>query len=200
MPIFGSSKAPAEKFWKWFVKNESRLLSMAGEPLVLEAGDRVRKGFPGVMLEVGPETQRPRELLISADGLRENVSKVEEIADAAPALANWTITRFRRAHEGYGESELQFGPVSLGKETVRAKLTRMEDGRPDVDLYLEGYNPDSEQAQVYHGAAFILLDMAIGEYNVICLVGEIRFHPLADAPDDSIAWGDFATRFNEMIG
>lgn len=199
MPLF-SRKPPAEQFWIWFVNNESRLLDLPGEPLVLEAGKRIRKSFPGIMFEVGSNDQRPRELIISADGISENVSAVEEIADAAPTLDSWTITRFRRPHEGYAESELTFGPVKLGKGTVRAKLTRMQDGRPDVDLYMQGFNPDAPNAQVYQGAAFILLDMAIGEYNVICLVGAIRFHALEAAPDDSIEWADFAERFNDMIG
>ena len=199
MPLF-SRKPPAEQFWSWFVKNESRLLDLPGEPLVLEAGNRIRKSFPGIMFEVGPADQRPRELIISADGISENVSAVEAIADAAPPLDAWTITRFRPPHDGYAKSMLHFGPVSLGKDTIRTKLTRKQDGRPDVDLYLQGFDADAPEAQIYQGAAFILLDKALGEYNVICLVGEVRFHPLEAAPDDLIEWADFAERFNEMIG
>ena len=178
-------------FWTWFQRSD--LLDLDGEELIKRVSPKLRKVKDSLVLEVGPPDQRPRELIFSADGLRENVDSIELLVDAAPDQTEWTFTRFRPPLPNFADMRLNFGGQDCCAGDLKF-LAYTYENEPTIDLavfaqwYDETGPPD--------GAMFIMLDMALGEYNVMCGIGEIRVYPLESAPDEAHAWSDLGELFS----
>jgi hypothetical protein len=80
--LYRKKTTPHQDFWVWFQK--SRFLSTDGQQAVEKLGKRANTIHDSIVFEIGPPDQRPHELIMSADGIREAVEHVEALADAAP--------------------------------------------------------------------------------------------------------------------
>ena len=190
--LFRKKTTPHQDFWTWFQK--SRFLSTDGQQVVEQLGKRAKSIHECIVFEIGPPDQRPRELIISADGIREAVEHVEALADAAPPMEDWTITRFRPRLARFQDMQLNFGEVTAKAENMRF-IARRDDALVDVAIFADWYDDPRRQPD---GPAFIMLDMALGEYDVMCRVGHIEMYPLADAPDDVQPWADLRDTFDRL--
>ena len=174
-------------FWSWFQARQRKLLRIEGDRFVALLGEQLGKVAEGLVCEVGPVDERPREFILSADGIRSLVDTVDALADAAPPMPEWQITRFRPPLERFTDFRLEYGPVTANAADVRFTATPAGP-RMDLTLYAawrteaDGDRPD--------GPAFIMLDMALGEYDVMCRVGVIDLLPLAAAPPDARPWAE----------
>ncbi len=177
-----SPNAPSSResrFWDWFQKNSDQLfhLDIDQPGLLDELSAQLNRVYKGLTFELGPVEGGKREFIISADGIRERFPAVRRLVDAAPALPDWTIVAFRPPKDL--DLVVQVGAYRLGADDVWfASL-------PDRDhvglaLYLRGFTKQNEP--VLAQAAFILLDSALGEYDVETRVGKIELHPLPEDP------------------
>ena len=166
-----STSAEAE-FWGWFQSNAPALLEVqtGGEPVCEVLMQQLHRIAPELTFQFGPVTDGRREFVISADGIRDAFPAVEALAGAAPALAQWTITRFRPGLPG--PHRLKVGGIEVHSKDV---LLRAEpDGdRIGLTVAVPGLVPTREQR--WEQAGFILLDMALGEYLVETRIGYIEF-------------------------
>lgn len=190
---------PEAEFWEWFVANEAELLDADGYRFVELIGPRISACHDGLAFEVGAETQRPREFVISADGIPEVAGHVEALCDAAPEFEAWRITRFRPPAPDYAEQRVSYGDVELSAESIRVLLLASEKSAVDLALYVDGWTEESVDRGHLEGATYILLDQAIGEYNVMFLVGYIDWHPLSEAHEASFPFDELAARFADAV-
>ena len=104
---------------------------------------------------------------------------VENLVSAAPDVPNWKIIPFRPRHgTGYG---IEFGETKLGPENIRFKLSGDGD-KVGLSLFFIGMEP----TDLVKGAAFLLLDTVLGEYDKETKVGFIEWFQLdlyADASE-----------------
>jgi hypothetical protein len=169
-------QTPAARFWKWFQKNESRLFRLES------AQDRIFTALVGQILQVnrnlvfefGPEIDGKREFVLSAGGFKSAFPAVLALADAAPHLSRWTITKFRPRRSEI--TEVQFSGRSMLPDAV---MIAVQPGVPYVDIimFLGGDEIDEETRGQF---GFLFLDQTLGEFDVATYVGKVEFKPLSD--------------------
>jgi hypothetical protein len=191
----GSASSGELKFWKWFVAQEDRLFHFERdqEAVFNELARELQRVHPELTFEFGPEHGGARDFVVSAGGIKTAFPAVEALVAAAPKLPKWRIVAFRPRRSPLHDIEL--GGVSVKAENVRFSLIR-HDGKIGVLLFLPGYS--EAEKTTYGQIGYLLLDEALGEYDVEMKVGVIEFHPLSEAsPTKSYPLEELAEFFDE---
>ena len=159
-----------ERFWQWFVAHSDKLLhfELDQETIFDELIDQLRLVHTDLTFEFGPLENEKREFIISADGIQEGFPAVQSLASSAPLLNHWTIIPFRPPRSL--DFTLQIGDYYLSPKDIWFSH------EPDGDLigltlYLPSRSLENEELATQ--ATFILLDTALGEYDVETRVGFI---------------------------
>lgn len=174
--------APDVAFWSWVRAHAAELKTIrtGQEPIVNELSAELKKASPGLVFELGVGTE-PFEFIISADGIRDRFEAVKKLTSTAGEIPGVKVIAFRprKAIDGF---EMQFGELSLAADAVKFEAM-WADGTVNLDLYVDGLT-DANRPQ-FEKAGYVLLDAAIGEYDMETKVGGIEFHP-APAPEGSM--------------
>jgi hypothetical protein len=195
--IFGSKLSPQEKFWKWFLTNEPRLFDFEREmnKIFRQLGSEMRKMHPSLTFEFGPKIDGRRDFVISADGNKSAFPFVVSLADKAPELSRWTIIKFRPRRDL--TPEINYEGLKLKSSHVR--FTIEPDGeKAAITLFVEGY--DENRRKAFIGCSFLLLDNALGEYDVEIKVGHIAVKPAAErSPLEKIPFHEIRKSFDRFM-
>ncbi|TWT25390.1 hypothetical protein [Planomicrobium sp. CPCC 101110] len=163
-------------FWQWFEANGQSYYDLSDdktEKLLYQLDKKIRKVNQDLAWEFSAElVDGKREFTVSADGIVEAFEDVIDLVKAAPELPDFEIVPFRQPREEEFSAECNgvkltmddiFYSHEIGEETKLIHLC----------LYIRGLTAENEED--YISLAFVLLDTAIGEYNVGMNVGEIEF-------------------------
>ena len=168
-----------EAFWSWFQKNAGRITKGVNRQdykiIVHELGERIGKAAPSVVHEIGRFDANTVELILSADGMRANIPGVLALSRAAPRLEGFIFTAFRRRWPKPG---LGIYDAHIGMEDLRYVAEDDGDGRLDLTLYVRGDWDERERNMI----GFLMLDQALGEYDVMTGLGRVYIE--AAAGDD----------------
>jgi hypothetical protein len=176
-----AKESKEQKFWKWFVKNESVIFEFEknqDEVLDLISSQLTSYKEDGVY-EISSVEDGKREFIISADGISDLFPHVESLVKSAPALNLFSVIAFRPRIENYGDFKLEYA----GKEFDVSKIwiySRIEDGFFDLIVYHPDFN--EQESNIYFSGSYIFLDMAIGEYDVVKNIRYIDHQKLPDNP------------------
>lgn len=182
MGLFGQTSQ--KRFWEWFRRNSERLFHFEQdqEAVFAELSGALARVSKGLTFEIGVEVKGgQREFIVSADGIRELFPVVQRLVAAAPALPGWTIVAFRQPKSL--DFSIRIGEHELGADDVWFSATP-EGERTALTLYVRGLTDENRRALA--PAVFLLLDSAVGEYNVATKVCGIDSRPL---PEDPAALG-----------
>jgi hypothetical protein len=164
-----------DEFWEWFQLNEPRLYASESDREVIfdELAAKMHAINPDLTFEFGPvAVDGRREFVISAGGIRSAFPAVEALYAKAPALKRWTWVKFR-------PRRLPLSDIAFGGKTVHAADVRYlmaKDGdKVGLMLFLDGYN-EAEKGTLGQ-IGYLLLDEALGEYDMETKVGFIEFQP-----------------------
>jgi hypothetical protein len=164
---------PEQKFWTWFRQSEALLFDFERDR------DRIFAALTTALaavaadltFEVGPRIDGRRDFVISAGGIRSAFAAVEALTAAAPVLPNWNVIAFRPRRAAM--------TITFGGRTVRpdeVEFCLLSNGRElGIYLFFDGYR-ESERT-IWGQIGFLLLDQALGEYDVATKVGPIEFFP-----------------------
>ncbi|PSL41654.1 hypothetical protein B0H99_102338 [Planomicrobium soli] len=163
-------------FWEWFEANGQSYYELTDdktEKLLTQLDKKIRKVNDDLAWEFSSElVDGKREFIVSADGIVEAFDDVVHLVKAAPELPGFEIIPFRQARNDDFSAECNgvkltmddiFYSHEIGEQTQLIHLC----------LYIKGLT--AEQEEEYISLALVLLDSAIGEYNVGMHVGEIEF-------------------------
>jgi hypothetical protein len=171
--------SPEKQFWSWFEANSSRLFSVehGRETILTVLNATLAKVDPGLTYEFGPTEGGQRQFAISAGGIKDVFPAVERLVAAVPKLSNWKVIAFipRRSPD----LQLKIGGVEIGPDDVWFRLER--DGvKVGILLYLDKFEDPTSPPSVQ--ATFVMLDGALGEYDVETKVGFIKRYRLPSNP------------------
>jgi len=188
-------RTPAARFWKWFQKNESTLfrLESAQDRIFTTLVGQILRVNRNLVFEFGPEIDGKREFVLSAGGFKNAFPAVLALADAAPHLSRWTITRFRPRRTEI--TEVQFNGRSMLPDAV---MVAVRGGVPYIDIimFLGGGEIDEETRRQF---GFLFLDQALGEFDVATYVGKVEFKPRSDpSPAGKIPIRAFVREFDTL--
>jgi hypothetical protein len=172
-------KSKAEKardamrtFWQWFQQNETLLLAFEQQQNVVFAklAAQLKPIDPELVFAFGPVSEGRREFVISAGGIKSVIPAVQALVAAAPELPRWRITAFRPRVPG--SQTINIGNCTVTPDDVACTL-HADDGKVAISLFMRGYT--DARRNVYGSIGYILLDSALGEWDVMTKVGGIRF-------------------------
>ncbi len=172
----GKALSPEQGFWNWFVKNEELLFSFETnqEKIFKALSGELRKIHPNLTFEFGPIVNNGREFVISAGGIKNAFPAVVSLADAAPTLPRWKITKFRPRRDEIASIRVE--NTSISPEDVQFTIESRKD-KANIVLFLgEGQNYDEN---IHANIGFLFLDQILGEYDVEMFVGSIDFRPFS---------------------
>jgi hypothetical protein len=190
----GQAMANSEQdFWNWFVKNDAALFDFEQnqEKVFTELTTAMQKVQPNLTFEFGPKENGRREFVISADGIKDAFPAVEHLFQSAPKLPHWTFIKFRPRRT---PMNIRYQGVTVEVDRVTARLVP-EGTQIGVVLFFPDYTPTVHKT--YHSIAFLLLDQALGEYDVEMRVGTLQVaKPSTDA--QSLPLQKLTTAFDAM--
>ena len=173
--IFGTkaSANPEQDFWVWFKRNDATLFDFekGQERIFDQLSTQIKRVDPNLTFEFGPKQNGKREFVISADGLRESFPAVISLYDAAPKLDRWIFVKFRPRREPMG---IEYAGVKVEVNDVLVSLEPDGD-KVAITVYIAKYNVI--QANAYGSIGFLMLDQALGEYDMETKVGPVQFQP-----------------------
>lgn len=190
----GSNNTPAEtmnqpspssaeaKFWTWFISNKQRLEAVRGSDaeVIDELSRRIKSVSKGLVFELSAHGKSPREFIVSGDGLKELIPVVNKLASAAPEIAGWEVIAFRPRMEDYCENNLRYDGEEFDPSTIWFH-PRTEEGAFDAIFYHPDYT--DEDRNKFIAGTYILLDMALGELDVMTKVRYIDHQKLPKKPE-----------------
>tara|TARA_E500000331_G_scaffold317959_1_gene329704 strand:+ start:2904 stop:3530 length:627 start_codon:yes stop_codon:yes gene_type:complete len=161
-----------EYFWNWFLKHQSRYLTLGEikpelrDAAVDEMQFELNKFCDQIFFEIGGEEGDHRgALIISAAGDPDFFPQVRELVVAAPSMEDWEVIAFKPPHPGpvvITYEDQSFDP----QEIIVIPLLH--------DAYLDSVGiqvcfDDFEEAieEHYMGATFLMLEALIGEEAAI---------------------------------
>ncbi len=161
-----------ENFWNWFLKHQSRYLTLGEikpelrDAAVDEMQFELNKFCDQIFFEIGGEEGDHRgALIISAAGDPDFFPQVRELVVAAPSMEDWEVIAFKPPHPGpvvITYEDQSFDP----QEIIVIPLLH--------DAYLDSVGiqvcfDDFEEAieEHYMGATFLMLEALIGEEAAI---------------------------------
>jgi hypothetical protein len=179
--MFFSRKTPAQAFWTWFEKNEARIHDYERNQAAVFAAltAELHRIDAELAFEFGPKDERgQRELVLSAGGIKASFRGVQALVDAAPRLPRWRFTAFRPRRKPL--MTLVFKDLTISPEDVDCCV--LSNGR-QLGLYLFFHGWSEERKNDFGQMGYLMLDEAIGEYDVAMKVGPIQFKAFEEHPD-----------------
>jgi len=137
------------------------------EKLFDELSEALERVGDHLCFEFGPPDEK-REFVISADGIKDGFPAVVALKKAAPRLDRWEIIAFRPRRCPMPVIE---NDVTIDPSDVEFSLFT-EDDVPGIQLFLPGM-PEGDAQKTYRSIGYLLLDQALGEYDVETAVGPI---------------------------
>lgn len=194
-------------FWKWFEANEERLFkTLSNKPTdeqVNELGDHLREINEGLAFEIGKAPGGKAELDVSADGIEELFPVVEKIVASAPKMKHWAVAAFRQRTppETLKDLAIQFrapdgSKGNLAVSDMKASVRR-EGEKGVVTIYIKDYSKSEDQERM----SWIMLQQAIGEYDMVKRLDAIQFAPLSEATaEKAVPFAELGKRFDSELG
>lgn len=167
---------PEENFWKWFIQREAEFFKFDSEneaqreKLFDLLAAEIQKVNRSLTFEFGGQGIA-RELVISAGGIKSAFPAVISLTKAAPPLERWKITAFRpRRDTGH---VIQDGDTVV--DPAEVQFTLLDNGeRAGIYLFFPGMKNDDV---AYQQIGYLLLDNALGEFEVETKLGSIEMLP-----------------------
>ena len=173
--LFKIEATPEQEFWKWFQTNEASLFSFETNQEVVfdRLATQMKKIHEALTFEFGPVENGKREFVISADGIKDAFPAVERLYASAPKLDRWVFIKFRPRRT---PMDVQYSGVKVKADDVYC-TAEPDGGKAGITVFIRGY--EAEQGKIYKGIAFLMLDQALGEYDVETKVGFIQVKPFS---------------------
>lgn len=166
-----------EEFWSWFKKNEDRIYNFENnqDQIFAEIKDHLHKYKEGLVFEISRSKEGTREFVVSGDGIKEYFPDVTSLVSKAPELDRWDIIAFRPRIDSFSEFKLVYEGVEFSPDNILFKAVNSQRGF-DLVIFHPKYTEDDRNIII--GGSYILLDMAIGEFDVATGIRYINFKPM----------------------
>lgn len=130
--------------------------------------------------------------------MKELFPHVIRLKSAAPVLENWEIIAFRPRLDNYSKFKLNYAGIELDPLNIWT-YHRVEEGFFDLVIHYPTYT--LEQRDIFINAGYILLDMALGEFDVTTGIRFIDHQGLPEDPESQglAKFSDLRDSFDSYI-
>lgn len=179
-------------FWKWFKPREQKLFEMEpGDAQFQALSSEIKSIDEKIEFEIAPAPEGMKELAISAAGNEAVFPLVEATVNSAPELTKWRVVAFRQRVPAELLKDLEIAanktgpdgkidptqkPFGVAVKDMRFTMVRVGK-KVNLVIFIKDYKNDSEQEHL----AMMMLQQAVGEYDLVKKIDSIEFKPLNDA-------------------
>ena len=166
-------------FWDWFRAHAAEVATIArgDEKIADRLAAELHKIDSRLTFEVGVRNT-PKELIVSADGIRDAFPAVQRLVAAAPPVAGWRVIAFRPRKAGMS---IQTGDGrKLGVDDIAFEVLGKHADTIDVRFFVPGIGGADDAAAKQIG--YLMLDAELGEYDVETRLAGIDWKPSAARP------------------
>jgi hypothetical protein len=163
-----------EKFWKWFQKHEDKIFHFDRNQgsVFKELASQLGRVHSELVFEFSGIKEGRREFTVSAGGIRSAFPEVTELVREAPNLPRWHIIAFRQRQDA---PTIKCGDKALEREAVFFDYASAGD-KIDITVFVPGLGNGSADDMIgLKTIGYLLLDAAIGEYDVETKLAGIEF-------------------------
>ena len=175
-----AKETSGQKFWKWFIKSESKIYSSDNNaPILNELSKKLSEYKDGITYELTVEDNGKKQFIISADGIKENFQDVISLYKKAPQLKRWEIIAFRPRMKDFSQITLNYGSKEFDPKNIW--IHPIIEGE-NFDMII--YHPEFTEGDknIIISGIYILLDTALGEYDVATGIRYLDFQKLPENP------------------
>lgn len=171
-----------QNFWTWFEGNRDFMTGYASNTSAVTqaVGRRLQNVDRGLTYEMGQAADGVYEFIVSANGVRDVFPEVIKLVKAAPEIEGWRIIAFRPRRPDALQSKLEYAGFSVSGSDVWYRSEEAGD-HFNLTVLVKGLDGDNEKKAI--GAAFIMLDLALGEFDVATKLRSINFGALPPDPE-----------------
>jgi hypothetical protein len=188
-----------QEFWNWFIQHEGELFEFdpedepGRERLFDLLATELQKVDPDLTFEFSPRGTT-REFVISAGGMKRAFPAVVSLARCAPALDRWHITAFRPRRALINAVEI--GGKRVDSQDVQ--FTLLDNGKTaGICLFIPNFREDDADLMQI---GYLMLDEALGEYDVETRVGLIKMlSPDAHTDGERHPLRDLSVLFDRLV-
>ncbi len=157
------------KFWHWFINNEELLYNFEKnkESIFQQLSVEITKVHPDLSFEFGPIKDGKREFVVTAGGLISAFPAVELLCTKAPLFKKWVIIKFQPRRE---PTIFNIGGFQVKPEDIEIAIVQ-DNSKVGLTIFVQNY--DKSKYTQFKQAIYMVLDQAIGEYDMETKVGFI---------------------------
>jgi len=205
------------QFWIWFAANEKILYYIKEDgDLIDTIAAAIRSANSSVRFEIGNRNLNGKKaiIVISAGGIRKNIEIVEEFCKNVPKLKYWKVVKYKqrmpKLYPVYCYVEMGLTKYSLLEDDEIYDLDdvlnpidiyytmKKREEKIELKLYIKNYTKYDEK--ILGTIAFLFLDQALGEYDVMTKIGNIDFLPLTEKEEEAcFPITELRKNFNKII-
>ncbi len=147
--------------------------------MTLEIGEAFDMLGDGLSFEYGKAEDGIYEFTVSAEGMRENIPGVLAAVESAPEIEGWRLIAFRPRNPRFPTLAVRMGDAYVEPDNVWYRIVEAGE-RVDLVVAIEGLAAENKGSMGQ--AVFILLDQALGEYDVMTKLRYVDFEALPPGP------------------
>ena len=118
---------------------------------------------------------------------------MELLYSLAPSLLRWEFIKFRPRRD---PDDITYGGVTVKAASVAVKV--IPHGKMvDIITYIPGFTQDAYKT--FGAINFLLLDQALGEYDVEMRVGQISIEPASNVQGQTCSLADLPKVFDALV-
>jgi hypothetical protein len=173
--------AKYSKFWEWFEVHEDEIFHFERkkEKVFDKLSSRLGRVNPSLVFEFSSAVEGRREFTISAGGISSVFPEVTALVRAASELPRWQIIAFRQRKD---IPEIRCGYKSIKRDAMFFDYIPAGD-KIDLFLFIPGFADSSPEGVVgLKTIGYLLLDAAVGEYDVEKKIGGIKMLDVSAFP------------------
>jgi hypothetical protein len=187
-------------FWRWFEEHEDELFRFdptnisERERLFDELVEQLAKCHDHLAFEFGPPEQLCRQFVISANGDRSLFPVVLRLVGSAPKLKRWKVMAFRPRQDPH--MAVSVNGITVSPEEVEFSL--LSNGViAGIQVFIPGMTEDDMPRKQI---AYLLLDTALGEYDVETKLGLIEvLSPSSSTEAERFPFSLLPEMFDELV-
>lgn len=186
-----SSVQSNSEFWEWFSANEKSFAK------AIKKADNIEKEFfnkiapklnqlkEGVWFLAGINDENQSELILTPDGVIENIVFVEELVNASPRIPNWNFIALKPALDIENVS-IEMSGYSFTGANISFYANEHTYYPDEIDLEVVYHDYNEEDKSLIVNGIYIFLDNFLGELNSVTTIDNLKVISKSEAQKELI--------------
>jgi hypothetical protein len=168
-----------QDFWAWFKARERDFYTVIKEKGNIEEdffnllAPKLNQLRDGYWFLAGMLNDYMAELVITADGVVENIAFVEDLVNDAPHLPGWKITALKPALD-IKDVSIQMGEFIFNKENLAFYANEDPKYPDEIDLTIVYKHFKEDAKDIITNGVFVFLDNYLGELRTVTVIDAIK--------------------------